>query len=403
MSEQLYKPKREAVIISEFTAKLMKGKVSREEANAILETLKDAQAGDFIAGVDLLVQQQDVSWEMKKGINKLLNLFYAHLNELPQPSLKTNTFLWALINDNKAILAEINGLKPFIKELQKPGPPADTLAAFRQQIKTLAEIDHHYQVTENILFPFLEKLWPDHRCLQVLWSVHDDVREGLRELQNITKPGNWELKRFNRLTGDLFFNIGTAIFREDKILIPAIDKAGVAIDLDDLLDEAAEIGWSFIQAPVSPKKKPAKSKNAAEQVSKILFASGSLSPEQIELIFNHLPVDITFVDETDTVRYFSTPKKRTFTRTNAVIGRTVHNCHPPESVWMVEKILDAFKKGKQDVASFWIPFKDQFVYIQYFAIRDEQGNYCGTMEVTQDVKEIRSLEGERRLLNWGNE
>lgn len=402
MSEQLYEPSQEALIISEFTTRLMKGKVSREEANAMLETLKDAQAGDFIAGVDLLVQQQTVSWEMKKGINKLLNLFYAHLNELPQPVVKVNTFLGALISNNKAILAEINGLKPFIKELQKPGPPAEPLAAFQQQIKILAKIEHHYQITENILFPFLEKLWPNHRCLQVLWSVHDDVREELRELQSITEPGNWELKRFNRLTGDLFFNIGTAIFREDKILIPAIVKAGVAIDLDELLDEAAEIGWSFIQAPVSLKKKTAEPEKASEQISDVRFSTGSLSPEQIELIFNHLPVDITFVDETDTVRYFSTPKTRTFTRTNAVIGRTVQNCHPPESVWMVEKILDAFKKGERDDASFWIPFKDQFVYIQYFAVRDKQGNYRGTLEVTQDVKEIRGLEGERRLLNWEN-
>ena len=403
MSEQLYEPNRDALIISKFTDKLMKGKVSREEANAMLETLKDARAEDFISGVDLLVQQHTVSREMKKGINKLLNLFYAHLNELPQPVVKVNTFLGALISDNKAILTEINGLKPFIKELQKPGPPTDPLAAFQQQIKILTEIEHHYQITENILFPFLEKLWPDHRCLQVLWSVHDDVREGLRELQSITEPGNWELKRFNRLTGDLFFNIATAIFRENKILIPAVVEAGVAIDLDELLVEAAEIGWSFIQAPVSPKKKTIDPEKEGEQTSEVRFATGSLSPEQIELIFNHLPVDMTFVDETDTVRYFSTPKKRTFTRTNAVIGRTVQNCHPPESVWMVEKILDAFKKGKQDVASFWIPFKDQFVYIQYFAIRDEQGNYRGTLEITQDVKEIRSLEGERRLLNWENE
>jgi len=128
-----------------------------------------------------------------------------------------------------------------------------------------------------------------------------------------------------------------------------------------------------------------------------------LSPEQIELVFNHLPLDITFVDENDRVLYFSTPPKRTFTRTNAVIGRTVQNCHPPESVWMVEKILAAFKKGEKDVASFWIPFKNQFVYIQYYAIRDKEGKYRGTLEVTQDVKEIRELKGERRLLNWENE
>jgi len=403
MSEQLYKPNREALIISDFTVRLMKGKVSREEATTMQETLKDALAEDFIAGINLLVQQQPVSTEMKKGINKLLNLFYAHLNELPQPEVSENSFAGGLISDNKVILSEVRSLKPFIKELQKTVPPPEPLAAFRKQIKVLATVEKHYQITENILFPFLEKLWPAHRCLQVLWSVHDDVREELRELITVTESGNWDLKRFNRLTGDLFFNISTAIFREEKILIPAIINTGVTSDLDNLLDEAAEIEWSFIQAPVSLKKKTPGTDKSEEQNLKVKFATGSLLPEQVELIFNHLPLDITFVDETDTVCYFSTPPKRTFTRTNAVIGRTVQNCHPPESVWMVEKILKAFKNGTQDVASFWIPFKDQFVYIQYYAIRDTQGNYHGTLEVTQDVKDIRELEGERRLLSWENE
>ncbi len=403
MSEQLFKPSRTSQIISEFTLKLMQGKVSREEANATQETLKDAQAEDFIAGVDLLVQQQPVSTEMKKGINKLLNLFYAHLNELPQPEVSENSFAGGLISDNKVILSEVRSLKPFIKELQKTVPPPEPLAAFRKQIKVLTTVEKHYQITENILFPFLEKLWPAHRCLQVLWSVHDDVREGLRELEVVTHAGNWDLKRFNRLTGDLFFNMATAIFREEKILIPALVHAGVTADLDELLDEAAEIGWSFIQPPVSTKKKISGTDKSEKQHLNVAFATGSLSPEQIELIFNHLPLDITFVDESDRVLYFSTPPKRTFTRTNAVIGRTVQNCHPPESVWMVEKILEAFKKGDQDVASFWIPFKDQFVYIQYYAVRDKEGNYRGTLEVTQDVKEIRELKGERRLLHWENE
>ena len=402
MSEQLYTPNREARIISEFTLKLMQGKVSREEANAIQETLKEAQAEDFIAGVDLLVQQQPVSTEMKKGINKLLNLFYAHLNELPQPEVDKNTFTGALISDNEAILRETRKLKPFIKELQKTSPPSEPLTAFRQQIEILTKVEKHYQITENILFPFLEKLWPAHRCLQVLWSVHDDVREELRELESVTKASNWDLKRFNRLTGDLFFNISTAIFREEKILIPATVDAGVASDLNLLLNEAAEIGWSFIQPP-NRKTETKKPETDTLQPSEIHFDTGSLSPEQIELVFNHLPLDITFVDENDRVLYFSTPPKRTFTRTNAVIGRTVQNCHPPESVWMVEKILAAFKKGEKDVASFWIPFKNQFVYIQYYAIRDKEGKYRGTLEVTQDVKEIRELKGERRLLNWENE
>jgi len=118
------------------------------------------------------------------------------------------------------------------------------------------------------------------------------------------------------------------------------------------------------------------------------------------LLFNHLPVDITFVDENDKVAYFSAPKKRIFPRTKTIIGRDVHNCHPPESVHVVEKIVDSFRNGKKDVANFWIDMKGIKVLIQYFAIRDEHGNYKGVTEVSQEISEIQNLQGEKRLLDW---
>jgi DUF438 domain-containing protein len=401
MSEQLYQPGANALFLYDFTNKLIAGSVSRDEVVEAHNILSDSTPKDFISAVDLLAQKQPVSTKMKKGINKMLNVFYTHLNSLPQPVLKNGGFLETLVRDNKAIVEHTEVLKPDIKKAQVAnGLPDQDFDRLKLNIKNLGKVEQHYQVMENILFPFLEKQWPDHRCFQVLWSVHDDVREGLRELDKMLYSEINDLKKFNRLTGDLFFNLRTVIFREEKILIPAIVEAGFDKALDDFLAEAAEIGWSFVESPVIEKSKSNLRNKSGKFGDNVKFSTGSLSPEQIELIFNHLPVDITFVDEDDTVRYFSTPKKRTFTRTNAVIGRTVQNCHPPESVWMVEEILEAFRKGDEDDASFWIPFKDQFVFIQYFAIRDSEGNYRGTIEVTQDVKEIRGLEGERRLLNW---
>lgn len=94
-----------------------------------------------------------------------------------------------------------------------------------------------------------------------------------------------------------------------------------------------------------------------------------------------MPVDITYVDEHDKVRYFSTPKKRIFPRSPAVIGRDVKNCHPPESVHIVEKIVESFKSGEKEKAEFWIQFKGQFILIQYFALKDKTGNYKGVIEV----------------------
>ena len=143
-------------------------------------------------------------------------------------------------------------------------------------------------------------------------------------------------------------------------------------------------------------------KKAQEQTPKgnLQFETGSLTKEQLEALLNTLPVDITFVDANDTVRYFNKPEKRIFVRTKAVLGRKVHNCHPRKSLHIVSKIVDFFKSGKRNVAEFWISLNNRFVHIRFFAMRDPEGKYLGTMEVVQDLTEIKKLEGERRLLDW---
>ncbi|MFB3895387.1 MAG: PAS domain-containing protein [bacterium] len=130
----------------------------------------------------------------------------------------------------------------------------------------------------------------------------------------------------------------------------------------------------------------------------LTFPTGNMTPEEIETIFNTLPVDITFVDKADTVRYFSKGKDRIFVRTPAVIGRKVQNCHPQKSVHIVNQILEDFKAGKKDSAAFWLTLNGKFIYIRYFAMRNNQQEYLGCLEVSQDVTEIRKLEGEKRLL-----
>ena len=129
--------------------------------------------------------------------------------------------------------------------------------------------------------------------------------------------------------------------------------------------------------------------------------TGALSFEQLLMIFDVLPVDLTFVDENNKVRFFTRPKDRIFPRSPAAIGRDVRNCHPPQSVHVVNEIINSFREGKQDLATFWIDFKGRKIMIQFFALRDSKNNYRGVLEVSQDITEIRKLEGERRLLHWG--
>jgi len=115
-------------------------------------------------------------------------------------------------------------------------------------------------------------------------------------------------------------------------------------------------------------------------------------------MINNLPVDVTYVDENDEVRYFSTPNHRIFPRSKAIIGRLVENCHPPSSVHIVKDLIDAFKSGKKNQESFWIEMGEKFILIRYFALRDEDGKYKGTLEVSEEVSTIRKLTGEKRLM-----
>lgn len=130
----------------------------------------------------------------------------------------------------------------------------------------------------------------------------------------------------------------------------------------------------------------------------VAFETGNLSNEQIETLLNTLPVELTFVDKDDTVRYFSQPKDKIFLRTKAVLGNKVQQCHPQKSVHLVNHIVEDFKSGKRDLAEFWLTLKGKLIYIRYFAVRSKKGEYVGCLEVTQDITDIQKIKGEKRLL-----
>ena len=139
----------------------------------------------------------------------------------------------------------------------------------------------------------------------------------------------------------------------------------------------------------------------AEDKKRMLqFETGSLSKEEVEAVLDSLPVDISFIDKEDRVKYFNKAEGRIFVRTKAVIGRKVQLCHPQKSVHVVNRILEAFKTGKKDVAEFWISLNNRLILIRYFAVRDKNGKYLGTVEVTQDITDIKKIEGQKRLLDW---
>jgi hypothetical protein len=193
------------------------------------------------------------------------------------------------------------------------------------------------------------------------------------------------------------------IAKERRILLPMSRETLTDDEWAEIWQESPRYGFCLVEPREGYRPPPVTAPAKAAELPRdqaVIFPTGALTFEQLRGILGALPVDITFVDADDRVRYFSEGAERVFERSKAILGREVRHCHPPKSVHVVEEIVSSFRSGRQDVAEFWIQLKGRFVHIRYFAVRDSDGSYLGTLEVTQDLTRLRELEGERRLLEW---
>ena len=360
------------------------------------EFIQTVLPADFIYLFDQLLREGYPMEKLKVLSNKVLNIFRIPIENFESIEPEPDSFLGVLEQNNAKMNQVLDGIRPIYKAFVKDPGIESVKAELLQHFKKLEVFVKHYTIKENILFPAIEKMWDDYRCLKIMWSFHDDIRRDIKTVISQLSSGKIEIKRFNRCVGDIFFHTLSIRFREERILFPYILSTFNEEQLANMNREGFEMGYPYFQPRI-----PDPGMNDIEMQDGIAnLGTGVLSVEQIKLIFNHLPVDITYVDEQNRVRYFSTPKKRIFPRTNAIIGREMKNCHPPESVHVVERIVDSFKSGEKSHADFWIKVKGEFVLIQYFAIRDDHGIYKGVIEVSQEISDIRALEDEKRLLDW---
>lgn len=276
-----------------------------------------------------------------------------------------------------------------------------------EDLSLLLDLDKHYSRKENLLFPYLEK-YGIYGPTKVMWGVDDNIRRMIKEAKAVLSTYSGNAAEIGVQLEEIIKEVNEMIFKEENILLPmALDKltedewVKIARESDEIgfCLTAPEQEWIPERAAEPEGAVPEETEGATPQGGFIRFETGLLSLHQLETVLNHLPVDLTFIDENDVVRYFSHGKERIFARTKAVIGRTVQNCHPPQSVHVVEKLLEDFKAGRKDAEDFWINIKDKFIYIRYFAVRDESGQYMGTLEFTQNIAPIRALEGQKRILS----
>mgnify|MGYP000883069988 FL=1 len=292
-----------------------------------------------------------------------------------------------------------------LEEAVKDLPDGNAWPRTQMHLEQLAEIEKVYRRKENLLFPYLEKHGVSGPS-SVMWGIHDDVRAELRELRQATEAK--DQTRVQEILPPMAEAIRQMIYKEENILYPTSLRVLSDAEWAAIRDQSDEIGYCLIRpgdqwqpAEVADSAAGAGAEAAAAPAAgaQLPLDTGALSPEQINLVLKHLPIDVTFIDETDTVRYYSQGPDRIFDRTPAIIGRKVQNCHPPQSVHVVNRLLETFRNGERDVAEFWIQMGPKFVHIRYYAVRDGEGRYRGTIEVTQDIAPLRALEGERRLLD----
>ncbi|MCU0522308.1 MAG: DUF438 domain-containing protein [Anaerolineae bacterium] len=296
-------------------------------------------------------------------------------------------------------------------------PRASTQGLAQKALAHLREYDKHYLRKENLLFPFLE-----HKGFmgptKVMWGVHDEVRRMWKALAAAleTAPVAGAVSPDLQTSfGKLAETIRSMVYKEEHILFPAALERLTDDEWAAIRDQGDEIGYCYARpgrawVPGQPTKaqlhgeaSPVHGAQLVAPEGAIALSVGLLTAEQVDLMLRSLPVDITFVDENDEVRYFSQGRERIFQRSPAIIGRKVQNCHPPQSVDRVQRIVDDFRAGKRDTAEFWIQMapagEPLFVHIRYFALRDASGAYRGSLEVSQNLTPLRALEGERRLLD----
>ena len=370
------------------------------------QLIKDVDPSEISKMEQTLIDEGMPETEVKRLCDVHVEIFKESLEKQEIPEAPPGHPVHTFMQENRAaekIMDEIE------KMLERLGDPPDETAfkdvqtGIQRQLENLAKIDAHYQRKENQLFPMLEA----HDIAgpsQVMWGIHDDIRALLKKASHQLSSG--EPPTIVKTLKELIPTTREMIYKEEHILFPMSLEQLTQKEWKKVRRGEEEIGYAWVKPEMGwpPEKVSEESDKAPiDMVSgpkKIFLSEGGLTQEQVNLMLTHLPLDVTFVDENDRVAYYSASEHRIFPRSPAIIGRHVQKCHPSKSVHVVEKILQEFKNGNRDTAEFWLQLEGKFIHIRYFAVRDSEGNYKGTMEVSQELSEIKKLEGEKRLLDW---
>ncbi|MFA5728917.1 MAG: DUF438 domain-containing protein [Candidatus Neomarinimicrobiota bacterium] len=371
--------------------------------------IKDTSPEEIADMENALIQEGFPVEEVQRLCDVHAQVFDQALKKVGKASKMPGHPVYTFLAENKEARKILKTLKKCARKAAKSSASQPDFQALIDQFNLLKEIEKHYARKENQLFPLLEaKKFTGPT--QVMWGKHDEIRAMLKELGSIIEKKEW--KQVTEQVNRVISAIKKLMFLEEKILFPTSARKLNNLEWAKIKNGESAIGYAWVtpsnlwdaeiaKAMSSAEKQPlATSVEEAPQDDAIKLSEGRLTPEQIDLMLKRLPFDITFVDENDQVRYYSDTPDRLFPRSPAIIGREVQKCHPPKSVHIVNDIVAKFKAKEKDVAEFWIQMNGKFIHIRYFPVYDNTGNYKGVIEVSQEISQIKKLEGQRRLLDW---
>lgn len=403
MSELINNRELRKNTIKDIIKQLHEGKTVEEVKNQFEKAFDGVTASEISEAEGALIAEGLPVAEVQKLCDVHASVFKGSIAEIHEPTDPLTIPghpLHILKLENREIEKIIKKIRDCINKIENQSG----LQNIQAGIEELSKVDIHYKKKENLLFPYMEK-YGITAPPKVMWGVDDEIRATIKEVKVIFGLQINNLKEATSRLEEVLKKTEEMIFKEENIMIPMLAETMTQDEWILVAEESDEIGFIIDQIPewkpIKSEKTSANEDNKKVEISQglIQLPSGVLRLDELTCLLNTLPLDITFVNKDDEVKYFSEGKERAFPRTRAIIGRNVSNCHPPASVHIVEKIVDDFKAGNKDQEDFWIKMGDKYILIRYYAVRNEKKEYLGVLEITQDIKPIQEINGEKRLLS----
>jgi hypothetical protein len=410
MSELINNSKFRKEKLKELILKLHHGGDPQQVRAELISTLQQIPYGEVVEVEQELIKEGLPQSEVLKLCDVHGEVLDGHIDQSGAQLIPEGHPVDVFKRENKELLKVVEKAQVLIASLYTVGDAEfknyslQILSCFND----LMDVDKHYKRKEYLVFPFLEKKDVTGPPM-VMWGKHDEIREQLKGCIEILRADGLKKADLEDAEEILFSPVLKAVAdmtkKEEDILFPMCMDLLTTEDWWEIQKQTLDFGFTLYDPQVDWKPEGISSADdentgALNENGTIHLPSGSFTAKEIMAILNTVPFDMTFVDKDDKVKYFTQGKERIFARSRSIINRDVRLCHPPGSVHIIEKILEDFKSGAASHAPFWIQMQGKFIHIEYFALRDENGEYLGTLEVSQDLSNARSLEGEKRILSY---